>query len=189
VTDGGRGNECEAVRPGGAVLTPDSLCCARACCSGQEHHSVRRCWCRSAHQDGEPDPESVYTCIVWLAGKHWRWSSQVRRRRMSLGGGSHLHLPCVCCLCTSPTVASSMIGTVEGCLYAQKAGLDPLTVIKAVQVSAGARSPHCARAWGMEGRVFLCCCACNLELTQLLNDSTRACVAFLARTALFCLPP
>lgn len=39
-----------------------------------------------------------------------------------------------------------MIGTVEGMLYAQKAGLDPLTVIKAVQVSTGARSPYCARA-------------------------------------------
>ena len=50
-----------------------------------------------------------------------------------------------------------MIGTVEGMLYAQKAGLDPLTVIKAVQVSAVA-SPAAHELEGMEGRVFLCCC-------------------------------
>ena len=49
----------------------------------------------------------------------------------------------VCFLCylscgaAGRSVASSMIGTVEGMLYAQKAGLDPLTVIKAVQVSSG----------------------------------------------------
>lgn len=45
-----------------------------------------------------------------------------------------------------------MIGTVEGMLYAQKAGLDPLTVIKAVQVSDSAR-PAARSATGT--RAFL----------------------------------
>lgn len=48
------------------------------------------------------------------------------------GAGSGQHTK----MCNQILISSTMIGVVEGLLYAQKAGLDPLTVISAVQAGA-----------------------------------------------------